>query len=249
MGMQRFIMTNNSNSGVPFYMTDPLYAPDYYQTLQGLWRDGSPMTYGGNGHPSTGGYGPVCHFMFPGMTDICDWGTMGQPPNGSKNWTEKTAANNPFDRRGVISSGPFTFKPGDIQELNVAFAWARNYTPGDTTRSIPKLGVVVDSLRSAFNANRVPGGDPIYGIDQGPERSQKVLKIYPNPAIDQLVVEPGSICPDSKLVIYDIHGLEVLKQAVAGKQTRISISRLPSGVYYVRVVNDQDVEIGKLIKQ
>jgi hypothetical protein len=79
-GMRRFFYHNNS--GVPDYMTDPDYAPEYYNLLRGIWKDNTKMMYGGNAHSSSGAYGPACDFMFPGDTDVCDWGTGGIPPSG-----------------------------------------------------------------------------------------------------------------------------------------------------------------------
>ncbi len=83
-GMRRFVYHNNSNAGVPNYMTDPSYAPEYYLFLRGIWKDNTKMAYGGNANRAAGAYGPDCDFMFPGDTDPCDWGTGGQPPNGCK---------------------------------------------------------------------------------------------------------------------------------------------------------------------
>jgi hypothetical protein len=44
-GMRRFVYHNNS--GVPDYMTDPDYAPEYYNLLRGIWKDNTKMMYGG----------------------------------------------------------------------------------------------------------------------------------------------------------------------------------------------------------
>jgi hypothetical protein len=128
-GLSRFIYFNSD----PSVQGNPSSASSYYTYLQGLWKDGSPLMYGGNGHPNSGAVGPECHFMYPGDSDPCNWGTGGVLPNGGFNqngyyWTEETTGNNPSHRLGFGSSGPFTFKPGDVQQLDLAFAFARDYT-------------------------------------------------------------------------------------------------------------------------
>jgi hypothetical protein len=64
-----FIVFNNSNSGIPPYMVDPRIDTDYYNLMRGIWKDGTHLVYGGNGNSQAGGYGPACHFMYPGMSD------------------------------------------------------------------------------------------------------------------------------------------------------------------------------------
>ncbi len=149
-GMRRFVYHNNNLSGVPAYMQDPDYAPQYYQFLRGIWKDGSKMQYGGNAHVSAGGYGPDCDFMFPNDSDPCDWGTKGQPPNGPKIWTEETAKNNPSDRRFMQSAGPFTLQPGACNYITVGIPWARSIS-GTPWESVKLLQIVDDKCQNLFD--------------------------------------------------------------------------------------------------
>ncbi len=149
-GMRRFVYHNNSNAGVPNYMTDPTYAPEYYLFLRGIWKDNTKMAYGGNANRSAGAYGPDCEFMFPGDTDPCDWGTGGQPPNGPKYWDEITAKNNPQDRRFMQSAGPFTLKPGACNYITVGIPWARSVS-GTPKESVELLRIVDDKCQSLFD--------------------------------------------------------------------------------------------------
>lgn len=148
-GMRRFVYHNNSNSGVPSYMWDPDVAPQYYNFLRGIWRDGTQMLYGGNAHLSSGATGPACYFMFPGETDICNWGTRGLVPN-PKNWTEVTAGNQPQDRRFMESAGPFTLQPGAVNYITVGIPWARAVTGGPEA-SVRLLQSVDDKCQMLFD--------------------------------------------------------------------------------------------------
>ncbi|MCK9421990.1 MAG: hypothetical protein M0Q38_05280 [Bacteroidales bacterium] len=175
-GMRRFVYHNNSNAGVPSYMTDPNYAPEYYLFLRGIWKDNTKMSYGGNANVSAGAYGPDCDFMFPDESDICDWGTNGQPPNGPKKWTEQTAGNKAEDRRFMQSAGPFTLLPGACNYITVGIPWARSVS-GSNIESVGLLKIVDDKCQNLF--------DNCFAVLSGPnapdltiEEMDKELIIY-----------------------------------------------------------------------
>ncbi len=173
-GMRRFVYHNNSNAGVPNYMTDPQYAPEYYLFLRGIWKDNSKMIYGGNAHFSAGGVGPECDFMFPNLSDICDWGTDGQPPNGPKEWTEVTAKNNPQDRRFMQSAGPFKLEPGACNYITVGIPWARSVS-GTAEESVLLLQQVDDKAQSLF--------DNCFAVLSGPNAPDMTIEEMSNSLI------------------------------------------------------------------
>jgi len=141
-GMRRFVYYNNDAT----VTGNPGYAPDYYNYLRGIWRDGSRMQYGGNGH-QTGG--PECDFMFPELSDVCDWGTKGAPP-ATKNWTEFSPSINPVgDRRFMQSAGPFTLRPGACNYITVGIPWAR--AAGTPWESVQLLKIVDDKCQKLFD--------------------------------------------------------------------------------------------------
>ena len=145
-GMRRFVYHNNS--GVPYYETDPDVALQYYNLLRGIWKDGVRMRYGGNGHPSSGGTGPIADFMFPELSDLCDWGTGGETPS-PKLWTEVTAGNPVGDRRFMESAGPFTLRPGACNYITVGVPWAR--AAGTPWESVQLLKIVDDKCQKLFD--------------------------------------------------------------------------------------------------
>jgi len=102
-GMKKFMYFNNGGNPA---QSDPSIAPEYYNYLKGIWKDGTVMEYGGNGHVSSGAYGPAANFMFPELSDPCFWGTNGEEPYGPVEWTETSAGNPPNDRRGLSVMGP-----------------------------------------------------------------------------------------------------------------------------------------------
>jgi hypothetical protein len=75
------------------------------------------------------------------------------------------------------------------------------------------------------------------------------ISVYPNPATDKITIETSGETQESYLAIVNIDGQEVLTRQITQPKTQIDISNLPSGVYFVRLLNEKTVEVGKIIKQ
>jgi len=119
-GMRRFLYFINGGGPI---VGDPVVAIDFYNQLTGHWKDNSKMTYGGSGAHSSE---IPADFMFPGTSDITDWGTQGEVPD-PKNWKDTDKG----DKRFVHSAGPFTLQPGAINFITTGVIWARSYKDGD----------------------------------------------------------------------------------------------------------------------
>ena len=112
--MAKFVYYNNdfSNTG------NPNNATDYYNYLDGIWKDGSYLFYGGTGYQTASH--DTCDFMFPGDSDPKHYGTKGVDPGFD--WSEVepepgASPNNPSDRRFLQSAGKFTLQPGAINYI------------------------------------------------------------------------------------------------------------------------------------
>ncbi len=250
-GLTGFVYINNSNSGVPYYMTDPDYAYEYYQIMHGLWKDGTGLVYGGNGHPAAGGYGPACRFMYPGESDSLDWGAGCQALNGSKNWTEETAGNNPHDRRGVGNTGPFTFYPGDVQEIDISFIWARDYTSPSPTGSLDKLRTMVDKVNMAFRTNTLPNGQPFSGIPNQQELSDIEIHVFPNPASDLIHIEfrTENYSGDKTVDLLTLQGATLKRIHMPDNQKTmiLDLTGLPTGLYLLKVKTKESMVMKKIL--
>jgi len=75
------------------------------------------------------------------------------------------------------------------------------------------------------------------------------LNIYSNPASTQITIETSSIITKSQLSISNLNGQQLITHQITEPKTQLDISDLPSGVYFVRVINDKAVSIGKFVKQ
>ncbi len=150
-GMRRFVYHNNGSGD----NCDPSSAPEYYNYLRGIWKNGAKMRYGGNAFSGNDVVGPECDFMFPGDSDPWNWGTGGFWPNGGYNqngkyWSEETCGNAPSDRRFMQSAGPFTLQPGAVNYITFGVPWARA-TSGGPWASVELLRVVDDKCQALFD--------------------------------------------------------------------------------------------------
>jgi len=243
LGLTQFFYptaTENPTYGLPY----PGYAYEYYYVMDSRWLDSLKMTYGGQGRPLTGGYGPECNFMYPGLTDRCNLGTGGALPDGPKEWTERTALNYPQNRWGAGTSGAFTFQPGGAQELDIAFVWARDYDASDST--LAKLNAAVDTIRSRFEANTLPGGGIIYGMDE--PVATATLAVFPNPAQDRATIRlQGGTASPGEVSILSVTGTEMYRGSFPGVSRVVAVDGFPAGLYVVRVITGKGVHTARLV--
>jgi len=175
-GMRRFVYYNNSDGNTG----EPRAAVDYYNLLRGRWKNGLPMTFGGNGEKNNTGI--PCDFMFPRGTDYCNWGTRGVSPgdkygNGGKggNWSEEhstgvgSPGNPPDDRRFMQSAGPFSLRQGACNYITVGIPWARA-TQGGVEASIALLLVADDRCQALF--------ENCFKIIDGPDAPNLTIREY-----------------------------------------------------------------------
>lgn len=183
-GMRRFVYYENGSNNIN---GEPTKATDYYNYLQGYWKNGSHMKYGGNAI-STGTSDLNCDFMFPDDSDPLHWGTNGVIPDEEfhpNDWTEVTSGDNvtPGDRRFMQSAGPFTLKSGAVNYITVGIPFAQA-SSGNRWTSVTLLREIDDVCQALFeNCFKVlDGPDAPTLIVQ--EMSNEVLLYitYENPA-------------------------------------------------------------------
>ena len=119
-----------------------------------------------------------------------------------------------------------------------------------TTRNLNSVGlpmgvpiVVGDSGTILTTSNG--GGN---GFNAQPNRGA-LLQIHPNPASTGVTIESAEPAIEGLLTISNISGMLILTCKVTGHKTRIDISILPGGVYFVRLTGDKTVQVGKFVKR
>jgi hypothetical protein len=82
------------------------------------------------------------------------------------------------------------------------------------------------------------------GIESLP--TNPVFSIFPNPTDSKMTIETTH---NGHLSIFNLSGQQILQQEITEPITTIDLSTLLSGVYFVRVMGEWTVEVGKVIKE
>lgn len=243
-GMTKFLYYNNDGSPVG----DPQTAMDYYYYLNAVWKDGTPMEYGGNGHVSSGAYGPAANFMYPGLTDPCFWGTDGEEPYGPIDWTEGNVGNEPGDRRGLSVMGPFTFEPGTMERIDIAFVSA--FPEGEKT-DVETLMDYIDVVKNMYYEDPTYFGYQWLGIeDREIETTDNIIKAYPNPVIDKVTFNCVNISDKATYKLVSIMGEVIASGSIEnGEPVTIDAENLRSGIYIISILDSKMAYSTKVIKK
>ncbi|MCX6251157.1 MAG: T9SS type A sorting domain-containing protein [Bacteroidetes bacterium] len=248
-GLTNFLPLRGNSGSQLNYMSDPLYAVEYYHALQSIWHDSTHLIYGGQGHSTQGGYGPDCRFMYPGESDSLNWGTGCRVPDGPVNWTAQTTGVEPYDIRGAGSMGPFTFHPGDLQKLDIAFVFARDYTGQDSLYpSVDKLRQMIDIVRNSYNTGTLPNGGSFFGVHEQPLHSSPAIKIYPNPANEKLnIIFDKQVNEKVRIQIINSRGIVIYSSdvIVTSKEVQLDVRGVPSGIYIINIRTKNFIATGK----
>jgi len=229
---------------------EPSTGYDYYRYLKGFWFDGTPVYYGGTGHMSSAGaiYNGLVEYdyMFPGDSDPLMWGSGGNPIV-TPDWNEITEGNQPADRRGVGSTGPFTFFPNETLEIDLAFVFARSSIANDNIDAVNVLKQRATGVRNYYNLNATPCGGT-FGLSAEEISNEEDFEVFPNPADDFLFVKLNS-AENSEIEIHDLSGRIVLSQSVpnGSKELVMDVKSLASGTYFVVMKSNVLITVRKII--
>jgi hypothetical protein len=166
IGMSSFTYHNGGGNAPPG-TEDPGSDDEFYNLLKGLWRDGQPVTEGGNGR---GGAIPT-KYVFP------------DPPNDVTGWSMCTAILPTADRRTLQATGPFRLNPGALNELIIGVPWVPDIEyPCPDVEAIFRADKLAQGL---FNSCFKPQNGPDAPFVDWVELDQQVIAVlsYPDSAI------------------------------------------------------------------
>jgi hypothetical protein len=129
LAMTSFVYYNND--GLQRTPTgNPWTAEDVNQYQRSIWRDKTPITYGGTGY----GFSEIqAPFMFPGEPGVY-W--------SEDNTDDEGTANDPGDRRFLMTAGPFTLEPGDEQTIFFGIVWAQGADRFDSVKKMKEADIL-----------------------------------------------------------------------------------------------------------
>lgn len=202
IGLTKFVYYNND-----FSLTgNPSRPEHYWGYLNGRWKDGANITYGGNGR----GGSDTASFMFPGNTD----------PAGRPAWTERIAGNQPQDRRFLQTAGSFRLLPGAINRVTIGVVWARA-SSGGATGSFNLLKEASDKATTLYKNN--------FKLKIGPEapkleivelNRKLVIKMLNTKPIENFVDTFAGPCANP--TVYKFQGYQVWQLKTASIPSDIS---------------------------
>jgi hypothetical protein len=161
----------------------------------------------------------------------------------------------------VITDGGF-----NVNERGVC--WSENFNPnvtGDHTSDGAGLGSFISDIIGLspgttyyVRAYATNGSGTSYGniisfttsttsIEE--VNSYTDLMLYPNPTKDFITIKSSVSFLKCMITIYDITGRIVLKKELLQSETQIDVSRLASGIYYLKLSSDKIIGCSKFIKQ
>jgi len=205
---------------------DPETASEYQHVLEGKWRDGLPLTYGGSGYniAST----DVVSHIFPGdPTDISEW-SMANTDIGLG------------DIRTFSTSQIGSLSPGQ----SVNFDMVQMVTIDESYDYLEKIAVNITEMQ-AIQAAYDNGFNNQCTFSVGTKKTPYLnasFSIAPNPNVSSFrVTSDVSI---DKLTIYDLQGRNVSETVVEGNTIDVNHT-LESGVYFVQLQQENTVTLAK----
>jgi hypothetical protein len=182
-GMRNFTIYTGTNA--PAGQSDPNSSSQFYNYMQGLWQFGDQLYYGGTGFPGAPCVGSIeTNYMFPANSDSLNWATAGVDPGFD--WSEfepcgtGSTSNPSGDRRFVQSAGPFTLRPGAVNNITVGIVYARSFE-GQIFSSVNSLKTADTKAQALFdNCFRIlePPNAPVMTIQ---EMGNELIIMLDNP--------------------------------------------------------------------
>jgi len=216
----------NNTSDLPWFMSDPYYAHEYYNYMDAYWKDGTPMIYGGMGHPLTGGFGERVWHMFPGNI------------NNPGDWHEISALNPPNDRRGLGSTNIGTFEPGQRICFDKAFVFGLDYQ-GDYISSVAVMKERIQQIRDFYSQNFADDCSDLLltHIPEIKPTASTLPKCYPNPVSKILTIDYSPFSSHASYRLFNAMGALLMAAPVNNAITRIDAGQFNPGLY-ILIVED-----------
>lgn len=196
---------------------DPSSAADYWNYMNGNWKNGLPFTYGGNG--GTTGSDSTVRYMFSGNPTII----------ADDEWTEVGVANPSGDRRVFGASEAVTFSPGE--SLCFDYAFVATQSEGDHLANAGRIIELAGDVKDFYAAqtNNHCGGTlstPDFSVLND-------FSIYPNPSVGSFTIEiegeynVNILAMDGRLVYEEnkLNGKQIINENLAKGQYIVQINQ------------------------
>lgn len=98
-------------------------------------------------------------------------------------------------------------------------------------------------IANASQVNQPTFNTALYNNPQGD------ILVYPNPATEQFTISTYEVTPNSYFALFDMNGRELFRKPLLQTITQVDISQLPSGIYLVKFIYNNEVQSVRILKQ
>ena len=199
---------------------------------------------------------PVTGYHFNTEYDVTITNTAGGTRNGFQVTAEKDNDNSKVGTFRPVNSATKTDDNNKrmihTSSGNGQNSWSFKWTsPSSEQGKITFYGASVSG-----NGNGETSGDEVFLGKSNSNSSLSVdlvnkldFEMFPNPSTDNLFIRFSDNEENAMVTFYDYSGKKVYNQEVTGSNTKINVSNLSSGVYFVKVISDEKTGLKKFIKQ
>jgi hypothetical protein len=143
--VQAITILNHSLASSIYYVNngplgDPVNALGYYRPLTGKWKNGTPLTVGGNGYNPASTTNPVTNYAFP------------DNPNDSSGWSMYAESLSGFDLKTIGSVYKDTLRDGEIFTIDLAYSYHRD-PDSNHLQNVNLMYQEVDTIQDYYNNN------------------------------------------------------------------------------------------------
>ena len=136
---------------------------------------------------------------------------------------------------GVEGSLPATINAGETRSFDFTITLSEDWD----INHLEIVGMLIDNASGKIE-NATKDEALITGV---PQMDANSIVIYPNPAIDEVVI---SIIDPGDIYIYNLNGQLVLEKQNVKAATKLDISNFENGTYIVKVISDTNIMTAKL---
>ncbi len=221
------------SSGANSAMNDPVSNLEYFNFLNGRWKYGDTLFYGGIGYypNSTGEYLPT-RFVYPSNSDSQFYGTQGIDPGFY--WSEEQVNNPPSDRRILGSFGSTSLGIGEKLEYHFAMLSGKGL-PGYGQSQLD-LFAKAAHVKKAFNENQTACNQSFDNVDEEQITATfKVnkgsqVKLYPNPSNSKITILLPEGISKQHIHFVDINGKICFSTDLLSNETTLDLDFLEIGL-------------------
>lgn len=219
---------------------DPNTAIDYYNFMQAIWKDGTPLSYEGGYQPNDTNTTPS-RFMFSHGSDSTLLSTGGVIP-GPLDWP--VTAGQSTDYRALGSIGPLSLdgyeenviNPNTSITFTIVYVFAQKMN--DRLGAVTKMKEYSDHLQHLFNTGTTPCGDfeksyfplPALGVEEATEAE---ITVFPNPTKDQFMIQNEAL--NTSFTLQSVSGQTVKTGFIGSANETVNTSDLDAGVYLLSI--------------